>query len=141
MCICIAPVPHSIEFYVGVRQDDFEQKYYMLSPHICDGDLCKSRSFTGRRQKASYGVMKSTLNLKGIHICCIQGVSDSVTEFCGKRGESDKVIIGTKVKVSSSVSPNDLVIDTDMCLSEEHSSWIRGIIRNGQFNSTSRTTH
>src|SRR5436189_6190536 len=79
--------------------------------------------------------MKSTLNSKGIHAGCIHGVGDSTIEFCTKRGESDRVIVGANVllKVCSSVRPNNFAISVETCLSEEYSNWFWSIIRNGQF--------
>ena len=69
-------------------------------------------------------MIKSTLNLKGIDADRIHGVGDSTIEFCAKRGESDRVIVGANVllKVCSSVRPNNFAIGIDTCLSEEYSN-------------------
>ena len=87
--------------------------------------------------------MKSTLNSEGIDAGRIHGVGDSTIEFCAKRGESDRVIVGANVllKVCSSVRPNNFAIGIDMCLSEEYSNWFWSIIRNGQFDGTLGATH
>ena len=64
-------------------------------------------------------------------------------KFCAKRGEGDRVIVGTNIllKVCSSVGPNDFAIGIDTCLGEEYSNWFWSIIRNGQFDGTLGATH
>src|SRR5579859_2715439 len=87
--------------------------------------------------------MKGTLNPKGIHTCCIHGIGDHTIEFCTKRSERDRVIVGAYVllKVSGSFGPNDFAIGIDTGVSEEYSNWFWSIICNWQRNSTFRTTH